>query len=67
METLENLLSVAPMLGLEANTEPFFKDLHWLAAEGDVFPLNRALYCYLMHWPQAFKLQVGAKPTYRCH
>lgn len=43
METLENHLSVAPRLGLEANTEPFFEDLHWLAAEGDVFPLNRAL------------------------
>lgn len=55
METLENRLSVAPTLGLEANTGPFFEDLHWLAAEGDVFPLNSALWCYSMHWPQAFK------------
>lgn len=43
METLENHLSVGPTLGLEANTGPFFEDLHWLAAEGDVVPLNSAL------------------------
>lgn len=38
-----NRLSVVPTVGLEANTGPFIKDLHWRAIEGAVFPLNRAL------------------------